>query len=62
MVLPCNKSPWYAYHSNLPRSFTMVLFHEGTDNLLDIIHENTSLILDSIVKKADEASLGENDK
>ena len=29
MVLPCNKSPWYAYHSNLPRGFTMVLFHEG---------------------------------
>ena len=33
-----------------------------TDNLFDIIHENTSLIQDSIVEKADEASSGENDK
>ena len=33
-----------------------------TDNLFDIIHENTSLIQDSIVEKADEANSGENDK
>ena len=33
MVLPCNKSPWYAYHSNLPRGFTMALFHEGSDKV-----------------------------
>ena len=32
MVLPYNKSPWYAYHSNLPRGFTMVLFHEWCNN------------------------------
>ena len=33
-----------------------------TDNLFDFIHENTALIQDSIVEKADEASSGENDK
>ena len=33
-----------------------------TDNLFDIIHENTSLIQDSILEKVDEARLGENDK
>ena len=33
-----------------------------TDYLFDIIHDNTSLIQDSIVKKADEASSEENDK
>ena len=33
-----------------------------TDNLFDVSHENTSLIQDSIVEKADEVSLGENDK
>ena len=33
-----------------------------TDNLFDVIHENTSLIQDSIVEKADEPSPGENHK
>ena len=33
-----------------------------TDNLFDIILENTSLIQDSIIEKADEANSGENDK
>ena len=33
-----------------------------TDNFFDKIHENTSLIQDSIVEKTDEASSGENDK
>ena len=33
-----------------------------TDNLFIVIHENTSLVYDSIVEKADEASSGENDK
>ena len=33
-----------------------------TDNLFDIIHENIFIIQDSIVEKADEASLGQNDK
>ena len=32
-----------------------------TDNLFDIL-ENTSLLQDSIVEKADEASSGENNK
>ena len=32
------------------------------DNLFDITHSNTSLIQDSIIEKADEANLGENDK
>ena len=38
-----------------------ILF-ELTDNLFDIIHENTSLIQDSIIGKVDEANSGENDK
>ena len=38
-----------------------VLF-ELTDILFDIIQENTSLIQNSIVKKADQVSSGENDK
>ena len=33
-----------------------------TDNLFDVIHENTSLILDSIDSKADEARSGKKDK
>ena len=33
-----------------------------TDNLFDVIHENTSLIQDSIVERANEVSSGENDK
>ena len=33
-----------------------------TDDLFDIIHENTSLIQDSIVERANEVSSGENDK
>ena len=33
-----------------------------TDNLFDVIHENTTLILDSIAERANEVSSGENDK
>ena len=33
-----------------------------TDNLFDVFHENTSLILDSIAERANEVSSGENDK
>ena len=33
-----------------------------TDNLFDVIHENTSRIQDSIVERANEVSSGENDK
>ena len=32
------------------------------DNLFDVIHENTSVIQDSIVEKTDKASSGEKDK
>ena len=33
-----------------------------TDNLFDFIHENTSLIQDSIAERANKVSSGENDK
>ena len=33
-----------------------------TDNLFDVIHENTSPIQDSIAERANEVSSGENDK
>ena len=33
-----------------------------TDNLFNVIHENTSLIQDSIAERANEISSGENDK
>ena len=33
-----------------------------TNNLFDIINENTSLIQDLIIEKADEANSGENDE
>ena len=38
------------------------VFLELTDNLFDVIHENTSLIQDSIAEKANKVSSGENDK
>ena len=33
-----------------------------TDNLFDVIHKNTYLIQDSIIERANEVSLGKNDK
>ena len=33
-----------------------------TDNLFDVIHENTCLIQDSVAERANEVSAGENDK
>ena len=37
-----------------------LVFFGLTDNLIDVFHENTSLVQDSVVE--DEASSGENDK
>ena len=53
----------------ITRRFTLFGLNKGysnllelTDNLFDVIHENTSITQDSMVGKVDEASSGENDK